>query len=81
MAKQEAGLKRVCIIGASGKLGQYIIQHALERGYEVVGVCRERSVGKLAAFKGKITIIPGFTNDREAARRLPRLQRLQVFND
>jgi NAD(P)-dependent dehydrogenase (short-subunit alcohol dehydrogenase family) len=70
MAKQEAGLKRVCIIGASGKLGQYIIQHALERGYEVVGVCRERSVGKLAAFKGKITIIPGFTNDREVIKKV-----------
>ena len=37
---------RVCIIGASGKLGQYMVQHALDRGYEVIGVCRERSVGK-----------------------------------
>jgi hypothetical protein len=24
---------RVCIVGASGKLGQYMIQHALDRGY------------------------------------------------
>lgn len=38
---------RVCIIVASGKLGQYIVQHALDRGYEVIGVCRERSVGKM----------------------------------
>ena len=38
---------RVCIVGASGKLGQYIVQHALDRDYEVVGVCREESVGKL----------------------------------
>ena len=40
-------MKKVCIVGASGKLGQYMVQHALDRGYEVVGVCRERSVGKL----------------------------------
>ncbi len=54
---------RVCIVGASGKLGQYMVRHALDRGYEVVGVCRERSVAKLDAFKGRITVIPGPTND------------------
>lgn len=58
-----AGLK-VCIIGASGKLGQYMVQHALERGYEVVGVCRAQSVAKLDRFKGRITVCPGATNDR-----------------
>jgi hypothetical protein len=42
-----------------------MIQHALDRGYEVVGVCRERSVSKLEAFKGRITVIPGATNDRQ----------------
>jgi hypothetical protein len=61
--------KKVCIVGASGKLGKYIVQHALDRGYEVVGVCRERSVGKLDAFKGRITIIPGATNDREVIKK------------
>ena len=55
---------RVCIIGASGKLGQYMVQHALDRGYEVIGVCRERSVGKLERFKNRITVIPGDTNNR-----------------
>ena len=55
---------KICIIGASGKLGTYMVQHALDRGYEVVGVCRERSVSKLEAFKGRITVIPGATNDR-----------------
>jgi hypothetical protein len=56
-------MKKVCIVGASGKLGQYMVQHALDRGYEVVGVCREKSVGKLDAFKGRITVTPGMTND------------------
>ena len=59
----------VCIVGASGKLGRYMVQHALERGFEVVGVCRERSVGKLDAFKGRITVMPGATNDREVIRK------------
>ena len=56
---------RVCIVGAAGKLGRYMVQHALDRGYEVTGVCREQSVGKLDAFKGRITVIPGATDDRE----------------
>lgn len=61
--------KRVCVVGASGKLGRYMIQHALDRGYDVVGVCREKSVPKLDEFKGRITIVPGATNDRDAIKR------------
>jgi NAD(P)-dependent dehydrogenase (short-subunit alcohol dehydrogenase family) len=58
-------MKKVCIVGASGKLGQYMVRHALERGYEVVGVCRPGSVQKLDAFKDRMTIVPGVTNDRD----------------
>ena len=60
---------KVCIVGASGKLGKYMVQHALDRGYEVICVCRERSVGKLDVFKGRIAIIPGATNDRDVIKR------------
>src|SRR5436305_14549963 len=60
---------RVCIVGASGKLGQYMVQQSLDRGDEVVGVCREQSVGKLDAFKGRITVIPGATDDRDVIKK------------
>jgi putative NAD(P)-binding protein len=60
---------KVCVVGASGKLGRYMVQHALDRDYEVVGVCREESVGKLDAFKDRITVVPGATNDREVIKR------------
>jgi NAD(P)-dependent dehydrogenase (short-subunit alcohol dehydrogenase family) len=59
---------KVCIVGASGKLGRYMVQHALDRGHEVVGVCRAQSVAKLAAFRDRITIVPGATDDRDAIR-------------
>jgi NAD(P)-dependent dehydrogenase (short-subunit alcohol dehydrogenase family) len=57
-------MMKVCIVGASGKLGKHLVRHALARGYEVVGVCRERSVGKLDEFSGRIEVVPGATNDR-----------------
>ena len=60
---------KVCIVGASGKLGQYMVQHCLDRGYEVVGVCRRKSVEKLDKFKDRIKIIPGNTNDREVIKK------------
>ncbi|MBN8609691.1 MAG: NAD(P)H-binding protein [Deltaproteobacteria bacterium] len=60
---------KICIVGASGKLGHYMIAHALDRGHEVVGVCRPESVGKLDRFADRITIVPGKTNDRDVIRR------------
>ena len=61
-------MSMICIVGASGKLGKYMVQHALDRGYEVVGVCREQSIAKLDEFKDRITIIPGATNDRKVIK-------------
>jgi hypothetical protein len=61
-------INKVCIVGASGKLGQYMVQHCLDRDYEVVGVCRAKSVGKLDHFKGRMTIVPGATNDRDVIK-------------
>ncbi len=60
---------RVCVVGASGKLGRYLVQHALDRGHEVVAVCREKSVDKLADLEGRITVVPGQTDDREVIAR------------
>lgn len=63
---------KVCIVGASGKLGQYMVQHCLDRGYEVVGVCRSNSIEKLDRFKDRITIVPGATNDRDVIKKAVR---------
>lgn len=60
---------KVCIIGLSGKLGQYMIEHALARGYDVTGVCRPESVDKLHRFAGRITLFPGRTDDRDVVAR------------
>ena len=62
-------MNKICIVGASGKLGRYMLRHALDRGYEVVAVCREQSVAKLDDFKDRITIVPGATDDREVIKR------------
>jgi NAD(P)-dependent dehydrogenase (short-subunit alcohol dehydrogenase family) len=60
---------KVCVVGASGKLGKYLVGHSLERGYDVVGVCREKSVDKLAEFEDRITVVPGATNDEAVIAR------------
>ncbi|MCF7824016.1 MAG: NAD(P)H-binding protein [Candidatus Marinimicrobia bacterium] len=61
-------MKKICVVGASGKLGQYMVQRCLDKGFEVVGVCRPQSVNKLDRFKGRISVIPGLTNDREVIK-------------
>jgi hypothetical protein len=61
-------MKRICIIGISGKLGQLMTRHALDRGYEVTGICRPDSAGKLAEFEGRIRVLPGDTSDPDLIR-------------
>ncbi|MDP2343799.1 MAG: SDR family oxidoreductase [Deltaproteobacteria bacterium] len=61
--------RKVCIVGAAGKLGQHMVRHALDRGDEVVAVCRETSVGKLTELADRITIVAGPTNDTDVIRR------------
>src|SRR4051794_12374474 len=46
-----------------------MVRHALDRGHDVVAVCREQSVDKLAEFKQRITIVPGATDDRDVIKR------------
>jgi hypothetical protein len=46
-----------------------MVEHCLDRGYDVVGVCREQSVAKLDAFKGRIEVVPGMTDDLEVITR------------
>ncbi len=60
---------KICIVGASGKLGRYMVRHALDRDHKVVGVCRPESVGKLDAFKGRVSVVAGATNDPEIIKR------------
>ncbi|MDE2410197.1 MAG: NAD(P)H-binding protein [Sphingomonadales bacterium] len=60
---------RLGIVGASGKLGQYLIEQALEEGHQVHGVCRRESMAKLDRFAERITIFPGRTDDPQVIGR------------
>lgn len=46
-----------------------MVQHCLDRGYKVNGVCRESSIGKLDPFKDRIALFPGDTNNRDIVKR------------
>ncbi|GAA3872035.1 NAD(P)-dependent oxidoreductase [Celeribacter arenosi] len=62
-------MKRICIIGISGKLGLYMAKHALAQGYEVTGLCRAQSAHKLDHLKGAIILFTGNTDDPDAVAR------------
>ena len=57
------------IVGISGKLGAYMTEHALARGYEVRGVCRPESVPKLERWGDRIGVFPGRTDEPEVIAR------------
>ena len=69
MAGKDRPHRRVCILGASGKLGRYMVRHTLDHGYEVVGVCREQSIAKLDEFANRIELHGGATDDREVIQK------------
>lgn len=59
-------MKRITIIGISGKLGLLMAQHALAKGYDVTGLCRTESAEKLSAYAGSLRLVIGDTSDPEA---------------
>ncbi|MDB2448969.1 NAD(P)H-binding protein [bacterium] len=61
--------KKICIVGASGKLGHYMIEHALAAGYQISAVCREQSLPKLASYVGRIELHGAPTDDAGTIRR------------
>ncbi|QQA42736.1 NAD(P)-dependent oxidoreductase [Pelagovum pacificum] len=61
-------MKKVCIIGVSGKLGILMAQHALARGYAVRGLCRAGSAEKLSGLEGSVEIVTGDTSDPDTIR-------------
>jgi putative NADH-flavin reductase len=44
---------KIAIVGASGKLGLRLVAAGLQRGHQVVALCRHGSIGKLEAFEGR----------------------------
>lgn len=48
---------KLLIVGAAGKTGRQLVSEAIERGHEVVGVCRARSASRLDDYQDQ----PGFT--------------------
>lgn len=56
-------MKRIAIIGISGRLGQYMARQALDRGYKVAGVCRPESTAKLGRLADRIELFEGDTSD------------------
>lgn len=56
-------MKRICIIGISGKLGLLMAQHCLAKCYDVTGLCRPESAEKLWSFADGITLMTGDTSD------------------
>ena len=56
-------MKRICIIGISGKLGVFMAQHCLAKGYDVTGLCRPQSASKLSTFGDSIRLVTGDTSD------------------
>ena len=55
---EDSKMKKVCIIGDSGKLEKYMIQHCQNKNYDAVGVCREKSMPNWTNLKTKSLSFP-----------------------
>jgi len=55
---------KLALFGATGSTGQYIIEEALKQGYALSVYTRDAK--KLAAFAGKVEIVVGDLQDRDA---------------
>jgi len=38
---------KIAVVGAAGKTGRCLVREGIERGHEIVGVCREASAAGL----------------------------------
>jgi putative NADH-flavin reductase len=58
---------KVAVFGSTGKTGQHVVRHALEKGYEVVAFLR--SPDKMEIEHDNLTIVQGDAEDAEAVAR------------
>lgn len=65
----------VALIGATGRVGGWVLEECLERGYSVVALVRTAS--KLESYADRVTVVEGSATDRKAAREL--LQKADVI--
>lgn len=67
-AGQDHGIERILIYGASGRIGQHIVDEALSRGYTVTGVTRDPA--RLEAYADRIDVAAGDILDRSRTAEL-----------
>ena len=70
---------KVCIVGASGKLGQYMVQHALDRGY--VSRASRRTRALMFRRAAGLPVLPRMDLAAQRRRTMLRCQRTIVSGD
>ncbi|MDJ0654331.1 MAG: NAD(P)H-binding protein [Xanthomonadales bacterium] len=68
IAEKAESVERVLVFGASGRIGQHIVEEGLRRGYAITGV--SRFAERLSDFAGRINIETGDVLDRDRVREL-----------
>ena len=66
--KKMSTSKKVALLGCTGKVGGWVLEMALERGFSVRALARKAE--KLEAYKEKIDIVEGGVNDESKLREL-----------